>query len=123
MKAIFPVAIAFVLSGCGANVPINRISDPSVLQAASNIVAFRKGQLEQVPLIARTLGPVEGHSCQNKFWDKVSEEDALQQAKLKALELGANGIVELRYDWSGTELARNCWKSVTASGVAVVFEK
>lgn len=123
MKKIAMIAIVSLLSGCGANVPIARVNDPVAIHAANNIAVFRKGQLEQVPLIARTLGPVEGHSCKNKFWDKVSEEDALEQSKIRALEMGANAIVELRYDWSGTELARNCWKSVTASGVAVVLEK
>lgn len=123
MKAINTLVFLIALSGCAANVPLNRVSDPYVIKTANNIPAYRKGQLDQVPLITRTLGPVEGHSCKHNFWDPVSEEDALQQAKLNALEMGANGIVEVRYEWSGTELARNCWKSVTASGVAVVFKK
>lgn len=114
---------SLVLTACAANLPLEKNIGADRVSAASRIVVFNKGHLSEVPTIAKTLGPIEGHSCKHNFWDPVSEKDALQQVQLKALDMGANGIVQVQYDWSGTELTRNCWKSVTASGVAVIFQR
>ena len=117
---ILPLMLA---TSCGTYLPVETRIPPARAISASEIRTYPKGQLSQVPTIARTLGPVEGHSCKNKFWDKASQELALEQVKLRALDLGANGVVEVEYNRAGTELATNCWSSFTASGVAVIFEQ
>jgi uncharacterized protein YbjQ (UPF0145 family) len=47
----------------------------------------------------------------------------LTQLKLKALDLGADGIIDITFDTRGTDTwGTNCWESVQASGVAVKFK-
>lgn len=118
---IAAVAASFVLSGCGTFLPMEDERAPGRPAAAETVQVFNMGDSATPPRITRTLGVVEGHSCKNKLWDPVSREAALRQLKLQAAGLGANGIMEVRYETAGTELATNCWSSITASGIAVVF--
>lgn len=94
---------------------------PGRVATAEALQVFNMGDSAAPPRITRTLGAVEGHSCRNKPWDPMTREAALRQMKLQASSLGANGIMEVRYENAGTELSTNCWSSITASGIAVVF--
>ena len=43
--------------------------------------------------------------------------------RLKALDLGADGIIDITFDTRGTDTwGTNCWESVQASGIAVKFK-
>lgn len=123
MRAMTLTAIAasLALTACGTFLPMEDEKAPGRLAAAETVQVFNMGDSATPPRIVRTLGAVEGHSCKNKPWDPVSREAALRQMKLQASGMGANGIMEVRYESAGTELATNCWSSVTASGIAVVF--
>ena len=67
---------------------------------------------------------IKAYSCKLLLSDPpASKGDALKQLRLKALEMGANGIVDVTFDSRGTDaFGTNCWESVQVTGVAVKFE-
>lgn len=77
------------------------------------------------PRIETYYESLHATSCKNKLWDPPpTKGNALQQLRLKALSLGANAIVNVHFDTQGTDaLGTNCWKSVTATGDAVLIDK
>ena len=53
----------------------------------------------------------------------ASKGNALTQLKVRAVELGANGVIDITFDYSGTDAwGTNCWESIQASGTAVMFK-
>lgn len=121
-KAIIAVAACTALGGCGTFLPMEAAA-PGAVAKAQTMPFYTDATISLAPKIKSVAGPVEGHSCQNKLWDPPASNDAaLSQLRLRALSLGANGLVDVRYDRAGTDLGSNCWQSVTASGTAVVFE-
>ena len=70
-------------------------------------------------------GEIEAYSIKHVLWDPTpTNENALDQLRLNALELGANGIINIRYT-KGTPaeiLTRNCWSSIKVTGTAVTLK-
>jgi uncharacterized protein YbjQ (UPF0145 family) len=106
------------LTACGTFMDIEEHVSPERAQLAEPIKIYRVGT--PLPEIVRTLGRVEGYSCKSEIWDPVSEKAALQQLKLRALDMGANAVIRVEVSWDGFELDNNCWKSVTTTGIAVI---
>jgi hypothetical protein len=97
-------------------------SNPTLVKQATDIPFYTAENAAAAPPVKTILGPVQGNACKYLPTDaNGSETAALQQMRLKALTMGANGIVGVRYSRQGTSLATNCWQSVTASGTAVIF--
>lgn len=127
MKKVIAIVMLFVLlGGCGPSVPVIDISKvpKERLHAAYQIKTYTAGSNLNYPEIEEYLGDITAYSCQNVLWDKPSSKgDALTQLRLKALDLGANGIIDVTFDTRGTDAwGTNCWESVQASGVAVKFK-
>jgi hypothetical protein len=121
MRLAAALTAACVLSGCGTTLLVETHVSPARTQAAEAVRIFRRG--EAAPKVARTLVWVEGVSCRSEIWDPVSEKAALLQAKLRALDMGADALVEVQAVTAGTDLEENCWKTVTVSGLAVILAK
>lgn len=125
MKYFYISAFFLLLTGCGSFVPVIDTSEvpPETLQQAYAVQAFTTGSNSGYPPIQQYLGNITAFSCKHLLTDPpASRGDALLQLRLKALELGANGIIDLTYDERGTDtFGTNCWETVQASGVAVEF--
>jgi hypothetical protein len=68
---------------------------------------------------AELIRPIEVMSCQrNGYGRSSSSSNAIQQLQVKALEVGANAVVNVTVDSGGVSLLSNCWNSVTAAGTA-----
>jgi uncharacterized protein YbjQ (UPF0145 family) len=119
------VALLFVGGCIKPFVPVTDISKvpKDKLQAAYRIKTYT-AENNNYPEVAKYLGDITAYSCKNLLWDPPSSKgDALTQLKLKALELGADGIIDVTFDTRGTDAyGTNCWDSVQASGVAVKFK-
>ena len=76
---------------------------------------------ELTTLKYEVVGDVQGFSCKNKVWDPpATQADAIIQAKIKAFDLGANGLGNVQCSpLEGTSLSRNCWESLVCSGQGV----
>lgn len=123
----FSVLIVILLAGCGPFVTVQNVSDvpKARMQEAYKIKTFTVDSDKTTPSISEYLGNITAYSCKNMMWDPpASKGDALIQLRLKALELGADGIMDITFDSRGTDtLGTNCWESVQVNGMAVKFGK
>jgi len=111
-----------VLGGCvGPLVPVVKLDQDSAMRLRKEIRVFDIAELQNKEY--RRLGQIEATSCMNKLWDPpASREDAMDQLRYKASALGGNGITNLICEQcEGTNLAKNCWNSVTCYGVAIAL--
>ena len=70
---------------------------------------------EKQPDGSTLLQPIRATSCKQKIWDPgASQEDAIDQLRAKAAQLGGNGITNLTCDDpEGMTLSKNCWSAFT----------
>ena len=120
LSAIIMVGL---VGACGPLVDVTDVSEvsPEILAQATRVQTFT---LEQgSPQNFTVVAPISAYSCKNKLYDPpASKGDALIQLQLKALELGANAVVNVTFDTRGTDaLGTNCWETVQASGIAVRY--
>lgn len=117
----------FLLVGCGTFVPVQNVSEvpDDELQAAYKIETYTVGSDKSGLDVAEYLGDITAYSCKHMMWDPpASKGNALTQLKLKALDMGAEGIIDVTFDSRGTDtFGTNCWESVQASGMAVKFNR
>lgn len=114
--------ISFWIGGCvGPLVPVVPMSDlPADKQKAiQNMKVYESKEL--AALKYEVVGDVQGFSCKNKVWDPpATQADAISQAKIKAFDLGANGLGNVQCGpLEGTSLSRNCWESLACTGQGV----
>ena len=122
-----PVALSLLLvllSGCGPFVDVMDVNQipPSERHAAFRLKTYQGAQPH--PPVARFLGQIKATSCKNKMWDDAATTgNAMEQLRIKAYRLGADGLVNVACDSLGTNLGTNCWASITCSGDAVRFRR
>lgn len=125
MKNAIRVLLAvfvFALGGCvGPLVPVVKLDQELKMRLRKEIRVFDIAELQNKEY--RRIGQIEATSCMNKLWDSpASREDAIDQLRYKASALGGNGITNLTCEQrEGTNLAKNCWNSVTCYGVAIAL--
>lgn len=118
------IAVAICLGGCTTFMPMQDAGDPTIVSQADALPFYTAENASAQPPIKTILGPAMGNSCKFLPTDRnASETGALKQMRLKALAMGATGIVGVRYEHGGVSLATNCWDSVTAIGTAVIFDR
>ena len=114
--------IFFLAGGCvGPLVPVVKLDKEAAMRLREEIPIFDIAELQNKEY--RRVGQIEATSCMNKIWDSPSSrEDATDQLRYKASALGGNGITNLICErQEGTNVAKNCWNSVTCYGVAIVL--
>ncbi len=125
MKLFSITLSVLLLAGCATFVPVTDVSKvpKETMQESYKIKTFTAGSDISHLEIKEYLGDITAYSCKHLATDPpASTGNALTQLRLKALELGANGIIDITFDTRGTDaLGTNCWESVQASGVAVRF--
>ncbi len=124
MKNKIKVLLAVLaVGGCvGPLVPVVKLDQESVMRLRKEIPIFDITELQNKEY--RRIGQIEATSCMNKLWDSpASKENAIDQLRYKASALGGNGITNLICEpCEGTNVAKNCWNSVTCYGVAIALE-
>lgn len=121
---ILRIQIAAMLAattlGCvGPLVSVVDLDDSAVRRLHSEVDVIESERLER--LSHELLSRVDATSCRNKLWEPAaSSENAIDQLRYKARELGANAVADVTCNQPGlSSLLRNCWSTVTCSGVAV----
>lgn len=96
--------------------------NPQEVAASLNVKVYEGSSFTGT--VKTYLQSISAFSCKNQAYDPPpTKGDALSQLRLKAARLGANAIVNVYFDTDGTDAwGTNCWKSVTASGDAVVIQ-
>jgi len=107
--------VAVLLAGCSARVPVTDVPEMSATDrgAAMNVRVYTVNQAP--PKIERSIGPITAYSCKDLAWD------ALEQLQLQAARAGANAVINVTFDKRGPDdWGSKCWKSLQASGTAVL---
>lgn len=127
IKKSIALIFAITLAGCGPNRQLEHINVSQIPQdeisKAFNVKVYEGGAAH--PTVVQFIANLDATSCKNLMWDAPpTKGDALTQLRLKALRLGATAIIEVHFDTQGTDaFGTNCWKSITASGTAVVLQR
>ena len=114
--------MVFLAGGCvGPLVPVVKLDKETAMRLRKEIPIFGIAELQNKEY--RRVGQIEATSCMNKIWDSPSSrEDAIDQLRYKASALGGNGITNLLCErQEGTNVAKNCWNSITCYGVAIAL--
>lgn len=124
IRRILATLVAVVsLAGCtGPLVKINDVDDA----VTSKIMLTRdKSVLKKEGVTV--IGVVEAISCKYLLWDPdASEQNCIDQLKMKAHQVGANVIMFGAADKTSadfilnTGINRNCWNTVDCLGVAIL---
>ena len=117
------LAASLLAAGCvGPLVPVVRIDNESQIQLTGQVPVYRIGEKPE-GIIGRISG-VQATSCKNLLTDpSPTERDAFAQLRYRAIQLGGNIVLDTICETEGTNLAKNCWSSMTCRGTAAKLEK
>ena len=114
------IAVAVATGGCAYEVI--RV-DPSTVDALrKDVPVYRLADVSDRKY--SVVRSVTATSCAMKTWDPTpTPEDAIDQLRVKASRLGANGIMNVTCERpEGVSLAMTCWASLTCHGAAILLE-
>lgn len=122
MKQVLILILPMVVSGCAGFGQVERVSDlPTDQLRQLNQIKFYESDSG---LKYSDLGRVKGLSCKGSAFSGNSLEDAARtQLKIKAVKVGANGVLfpmcshDASVDWGN-----NCWESWVCVGQAIRVE-
>lgn len=121
-KVAMLVATIFTTGCVGPLVPVVRIDNESQAQLTGQVRIYRIGENPE-GTIARLSG-IQVTSCKNLLTDpSPTEQDAFGQLRYRATQLGGNIVLDTICETEGTNLAKNCWSSMTCRGTAARLEK
>jgi hypothetical protein len=84
-------------------------------------VVYPAGVSGPPPAVKTVLATVSHQLCR-KSWDTAATDaEALAPLEAKARALGANGLVNVRFDRRRTDI-KSCWQRVSVTGAAVVLQ-
>ena len=108
--------VGALAAGCGPFVEVIRLDDATRTKARSDVKQYL-----ELPQTYKVIQQLEATSCMSKAWDPpATNEDAIDQLRLKASRLGANGIAQVFCDSKGVfDLGKNCWTSIKCRGTAI----
>lgn len=108
------------LHGCATNPDISSLSAQQ-LQRLSNLKVSQSDASRPHSM----LDIVKGFSCQkaNAYTNKqASAGEAIEGVKIRAVQLGADAVVNLNCQTnSDTDLINNCWSSIVCVGTAIEY--
>jgi len=124
MRTPFLVALAALVGGCGAFVPVVNMQElpPAKRHAANSVQILNSSQLTTTKFKVITV--IEGHSCQNKLTDPpATRAGAIEQIKYFASEAGANAVTNIQCGGrEGTSTRTNCWELISCTAEALKVE-
>jgi hypothetical protein len=123
VKASPVFLFAFGLFGCGPQVAVIKVDQSTAIEARNAVKIYSAKQL--VEKRYEDLGPIEATSCKSLMWDPIpTREDAVTQLRVRAINLGGNGLLNLMCDATqGTSVSKNCWSSITCSASAILVDQ
>ena len=110
-----------VLAGCGTFVEVIPI-DARTKEATASVAVLTRDQLQgRKTEIVQTISAT---SCKHLMWDPdPTQENAVEQLKVKAARIGANVVTNLFCRAEPTaSLGTNCWSSVVCEAAAMRVE-
>jgi len=65
---------------------------------------------------------VSDHLCRRPWDMEATDAEALAPLQAKARALGANALIDVRFDRHRTDLKSICWQRVSVTGSAVLLQ-
>lgn len=99
-------------------------SAPSMAQGESRaaFAVYPAGAAGSPPALKAVLGTVSGQLCRRPWDMAATDAEALAPLEAKARALGANGLVDVRFDRHRVDLKSACWQRVSVTAAAVVLQ-
>ena len=119
LAIVMAVAVAMAAGGCAYEVI--RVDPLTVDALRRDVPVYRLADLSEKNY--RVVRPVTATSCSMKTFDPApTPEDAIDQLRVKAARLGANGIMNVTCERpEGVSLAMTCWASLTCHAAAILL--
>jgi len=117
---VIVMVVAVATGGCSFE---HILVDPLTVDALRrDVPVYRVADLSEKNY--RVVRPVTATSCSVKTWDPApTRDDAIDQLRVKAARLGANGIMNVTCERpEGVSLAMTCWASLTCHGAAILLD-
>lgn len=122
MKINWMAPAAFALATFAAAAPLMAQGAAAPEAPKVTFVVYPASASGPPPAVKAVLGTVSGQLCR-KPWDAAATDaEALAPLEAKARALGANGLVDVRFDRQRTDLKSKCWQRVSVTGSAVVLQ-
>jgi hypothetical protein len=117
MPVLLTCLILLLAGACAPFVEVVRLDDTQRADVRSQIK-----QYTDPPEGHTVVKELEATSCQLVLADpKATNQDAIDQLRFKARQLGANGLTNVFCDSPGTfDLGKNCWSSIKCRGTAIM---
>ena len=117
---VIVMAVAVATGGCSYEVI--RVDPLTVDAVRRDVSVYRLADLSEKNY--RVVRSVTATSCSIKTWDPApTPEDAIDQLRVKAARLGANGIMNVTCERpEGVSLAMRCWASLTCHAAAILLD-
>ncbi len=117
MRKIMCVAgIAAVMGGTSA------LAAQDAVGGAAPMLVFAANDSAPRPKIRTAVAALEDHVCRAAWETPAAEDTALKVVEARAQRLGANGLVEVRYERGHADQKSPCWEKLTVRATAVVFD-
>jgi hypothetical protein len=104
------LAVPLMAAACGPFIEVISLDDAARGRYRSEVRYY-----EKQPDGSTVIQPIRATSCKLMIWDPgASQEDAIDQLRATAAQLGGNGITNLTCDSpEGMSLSQNCWSAFT----------
>jgi hypothetical protein len=119
--ALVIVMVVAVATG-GCSYEVIRVDPLTVDALRRDVPVYRLADLSERKY--RVVRSVTATSCSIKTFDPApTPEDAIDQLRVKAARLGANGIMNVTCERpEGVSLAMTCWASLTCHAAAILLD-
>ena len=114
MKFLSPAALAAAFAGLSAFSPI-----AAVAGEPAPIAVYTPGAPAQ-PADLKVLGAVHGQICRKPWELPPTQAEAIAVIKDKARSLGADTLIDVRFDQHRPEIKSACWQRIAVAGSAAV---
>jgi len=120
MKISLMVPAALAVATFAASSPLMAQGAAAPGEPTVTFVVFPAGA-SGPPAVKTVLATVSDQLCRRPWDAAATDAEALAPLEAKARALGANGLVDVRFDRHRSDLKSKCWQRVSVTGAAVVL--
>jgi uncharacterized protein YbjQ (UPF0145 family) len=123
LSGVSTIVVALTLGALSACSAITITAPPSTHTLAAKLPVYLASENGSPPAVRSVVGSIQGLSCRRlRDWtidDAAQRADAIDQLRLRALNAGANGVIDVRYVRIQADHKNLCYRGLAAEGTAV----
>lgn len=121
MKCLSIAGPVLALSALIAAAPLSVLAEEAPAVQTADVAVFEASASDPHPSVKSVIGEVREHTCRRAWDTPATASEILQPLKDKARSLGANGLIDVRFDHQRVDQKVTCWQRDTVTGTAVVL--